>query len=40
MTVLVLFRHVSFMRHFLNMRTVQTPNVWQKYAEITELYIL
>jgi len=33
-------RHVSFMRHLKNMRTVSTPNKRQKYAEITELYIL
>ena len=28
------------MWHFLNMRTIWTPNMRQKYAEITELYIL
>ena len=23
-----------------NMQTIQTPNMWQKYVEITELYIV
>jgi len=30
----------AVMWHFLNMRTIWTPNMRQKYAEITELYIL
>ena len=33
-------RHVSFMRHLKNMRTVSTPNKRRRYAKTTELYIL